>query len=66
MGSAWEHFNEVVGDALGECGAMIMGHGSFEQIYGEQGRIIPDGTAHDWPVKVLQSHARASMKKGKW
>ena len=40
MGSPWEHFNEVVGAALGECGAVIMGHRSFEQIYGEQGWIF--------------------------
>ena len=65
MGSAWEHFNEVVGDALNECGAVIMGHRSFDQIDSEHGWVFPDGTAPDWPVIVLQSQARASVKKGK-
>ncbi len=65
MGSAWEHFNEVVGDALGENGAVIMGHRSFDQIDSENGWVFPDGTSPDWPVIVLQSHARESVKKGK-
>jgi len=65
MGSAMEHFHEVAGDALGEGGAVIMGHRSFDQIYSEQGWVFPDGTAPDWPVIVLQSHARESVKKGK-
>jgi len=65
MGSAMEQFHEVVGDALGETGAVIMGHRSFDQIDSEQGWVFPDGTAPDWPVIVLQSHARASVKKGK-
>jgi dihydrofolate reductase len=65
MGSAWEHFNEVVGDAHNECGAVIMGHRSFDQIDSEHGWVFPDGTAPDWPVIVLQSQARESVKKGK-
>src|SRR5260370_42686676 len=65
MGSAMEQFHEVVGDALGEVGAVIMGRRSFDQIDSEQGWVWPDGTAPDWPVLVLQSHARASVKKGK-
>jgi dihydrofolate reductase len=65
MGSAWEHFNEVVGDSLNECGAVIMGRRSFDQIYSEQGWVFPDGTAPDWPVIVLQSQAREPVKKGK-
>ncbi len=65
MGSAMEQFHEVVGDALNEVGAVIMGHRSFDQIDSENGWVFPDGTAPDWPVIVLQSHARESVKKGK-
>jgi dihydrofolate reductase len=65
MGSAMEQFHEVVGDALNENGAVIMGRRSFDQIDNENGWVFPDGTAPDWPVIVLQSHARASVKKGK-
>jgi dihydrofolate reductase len=42
-----------------------MGHRSFDQIYGEQGWVFPDGTAPDWTVIVLQSQAREPVKKGK-
>ena len=31
----------------------------------EHGWVFPDGTAPDWPVIVLQSQARAPVKKGK-
>lgn len=65
FGDAWEQFNEVVGDALNENGAVIMGHRSFDQIYSENGWVFPDGTAPEWPVIVLQSQARESVKKGK-
>jgi dihydrofolate reductase len=65
MGSAMERFHEVVGDGLNDCGAVIMGHRSFDQIYNEKGWVFPDGTAPDWPVIVLQSQARESVKKGK-
>jgi dihydrofolate reductase len=65
MGRAMEQFHEVVGDALNENGAVIMGRRSFDQIYGEQGWVFPDGTAPDWPVIVLQSQARQPVKKGK-
>jgi len=65
MGNAMEQFHEVVGDALSETGAVIMGRRSFEQIYSEQGWVFPDGTAPDWPVIVLQSQARATEQKGK-
>jgi dihydrofolate reductase len=65
MGSAMERFHEVVGDALNENGAVIMGRRSFDQIFGEQGWVFPDGTAPDWPVIVLQSQAREPVKKGK-
>jgi dihydrofolate reductase len=64
MGSAMDKFHEVVGDALNEVGAVIMGHRSFDQIYNENGWVFPDGTAPDWPVFVLQSQPRASEKKG--
>jgi dihydrofolate reductase len=60
-----EQFYEVVGDALTEGGAVIMGRRSFDQIYSEQGWVFPDGTAPDWPVLVLQSQAREPVKKGK-
>jgi dihydrofolate reductase len=63
--SAWERFYEVVGDSLNECGAVVMGHRSFDQIYSESGWVFPDGTSPDWPVIVLQSRARESEKKGK-
>src|SRR5947209_15281929 len=63
--SAWDRLYEVAGDALNETGAVIMGRRSFNQIDGEQGWVFPDGTAPDWPVIVLQSQARAPVKKGK-
>lgn len=65
MGSAMERFHEIVGDQLSTFGAVIMGHRSFNQIDNENGWVFPDGTAPDWPVIVLQSQARASVKKGK-
>ena len=65
MGRAMDRFHEVVGDALNETGAVIMGRRSFDQIYSEQGWVWPDGTAPEWPVLVLQSQARASEQKGK-
>jgi dihydrofolate reductase len=65
MGRAMERFHEVVGDALNEGGAVVMGRRSFDQIYSERGWVFPDGTAPDWPVFVLQSQARAPEKKGK-
>src|SRR5947207_4685407 len=52
MGSAWEHFHEIVGDSLNECGAVIMGRRSFDMIYSEKGWVFPDGKAHDWTVFV--------------
>lgn len=65
FGSAWEHLHEIMGDSLNECGAVIMGHRSFDQIDSENGWVFPDGTAPDWPVFVLQSQAREPVKKGK-
>lgn len=65
FGSGWEHFNEIVGNSLNRCGAVIMGHRSFDMIYSENGWVFPDGTAPDWPVIVLQSQAREAVKKGK-
>lgn len=64
MGSAMEQFHEIVGDALNETGAVIMGHRSFDQIYSEQGWVMPDGTPLPWPVVVLQSQPRAPEKQG--
>jgi len=63
--SAWDRFYEVAGDALNETGAVVMGHRSFDQIDSAHGWVFPDGTAPDWPVIVLQSQARAPVKKGK-
>jgi dihydrofolate reductase len=65
MGSAMEQFNEIAGDALNQNGVVIMGHRSFNQIDSENGWVFPDGTAPDWPVIVLQSQPRESVKKGK-
>src|SRR5689334_19921603 len=65
MGRAMEQFHAIVGDALNEGGAVIMGRRSFGQIYNERGWVFPDGTAPDWPVIVLQSQAREPEKKGK-
>ena len=65
MGRAMEQFHDIVGDALNETGAVIMGRRTFDQIYSEQGWVFPDGTAPDWPVIVLHSQARAPEKKGK-
>ena len=64
MGSAMEHFFEVAGEQLNETGAVIMGHRSFDQIYSEQGWVMPDGTPIPGPVIVLQSQAREPVKKG--
>ncbi len=50
MGSAMEHFFEVAGEQLNETGAVIMGHRSFDQIYSEQGWVMPDGTPIPGPV----------------
>lgn len=65
MGRAMEQLHEVVGDTLFQTGAVIVGHRTFDEIYSEQGWVFPDGTAPDWPVIVLQSQARAPVKKGK-
>ena len=65
MGRAMEQFHEVVGDTLGETGAVIMGHRGFDEIDNENGWVFPDGTAPGWPVIVLQSQARPPVKKGK-
>src|SRR6266700_7662831 len=54
MGSAMEHFFEVAGEQLNETGAVIMGHRSFDQIYSEQGWVMPDGTPIPGPVIVSQ------------
>ena len=64
MGNAMEHFFEVAGEQLNETGAVIMGHRSFDQIYSEQGWVMPDGTPIPGPVIVLQSQARAPEKNG--
>ncbi len=64
MGKAMEHFHEVVGEGMNEAGAVIMGRRSFDQIYSEQGWVMPDGTPLPWPVIVLQSQAREPEKKG--
>src|SRR5689334_16459373 len=64
MGSNMEHFFEVAGEQLNETGAVIMGHRSFDQIYSEQGWVMPDGTPIPGPVVVLQSQPRAPEKKG--
>jgi len=63
--SAWDRLHEIAGDSLNQTGAVIMGHRSFDQIDGDQGWVFPDGTAPDWPVIVLQSQPRESVKKGK-
>jgi dihydrofolate reductase len=63
MGRAMERFHEVVGEGMNEGGAVIMGHRSFDQIYSEQGWIMPDGTPLPWPVVVMQSQAREPVKK---
>jgi len=64
MGKAMAQLHEVVGDTFQQTGAVIMGHRTFDQIYGEQGWVMPDGTPLPWPVVVLQSQARAPEKKG--
>jgi dihydrofolate reductase len=64
MGRAMQQFHEVVGDTLSETGAVIMGHRTFDQIYSEQGWVMPDGTPLPWPVVVMQSQAREPEKKG--
>lgn len=63
--SAWERFHEIAGDAFNDCGVVVMGHRSFDEIDNENGWIFPDGTAPDWPVIVMQSQAREPVKKGK-
>jgi dihydrofolate reductase len=64
MGRTMEHFHEVVGEEMNEAGAVIMGRRSFNQICSEQGWVMPDGTPLPWPVVVMQSQARESVKKG--
>jgi dihydrofolate reductase len=64
MGRAMERFHEVVGEGMNEGGAVVMGRRSFNQIYSEQGWVMPDGTPLPWPVVVMQSQARAPEKKG--
>src|SRR5436853_320768 len=64
MGKAMERFHEVVGEGMNEGGAVIMGRRSFNQIYSEQGWVMPDGTPLPWPVVVMQSQAREPVKKG--
>ncbi len=64
MGKAMERFHEVVGDSFNGAGVVIMGRRSFNQIYSEQGWVMPDGTPLPWPVIVLQSQAREPVKKG--
>src|SRR5260370_40332496 len=41
-----------------------MGQRSFDQIYMEEGWVMPDGTPIPGPVIVLQSQARAPVTKG--
>ena len=64
FGPKWEYFMEVAGDALTQNGVVIMGHRSFDQIYGENGWVLPDGTQIDTPVVVLQSEPREPVTKG--
>src|SRR5581483_439179 len=64
MGRAMERFHGVGGEeGMNEGGAVIMGHRSFNQIYSEQGWVMPDGTPLPWPVVVMQSQAREPVKK---
>ncbi len=63
MGRAMERFQEVAGDSMSKTGAVIMGHRSFDEIYSEQGWVMPDGTPLPWPVVVMQSQPRAPEKK---
>jgi dihydrofolate reductase len=65
MGSGMEQLHDLIGDALNETGAVIMGRRGFDQIYSEQGWVWPDGTAPEYPVVVLQAQAREPVKKGK-
>lgn len=64
FGNAMEHFTEVVGDSINETGVVIMGHRSFDMIYGEQGWVMPDGTPIPGPVVVMQSQEREAETKG--
>ncbi len=64
MGSNMEHFFEVAGEQMSKTGAVIMGHRSFDQIYSEQGWVMPDGTPIPGPVVVLQSQPRAPENRG--
>ncbi|HLY29765.1 MAG TPA: dihydrofolate reductase family protein, partial [Ktedonobacterales bacterium] len=64
MGRAMERFHEVVGEEMNEAGAVVMGHRSFDQIDGDQGWLMPDGTPLPFPVVVMQSQAREPVKKG--
>jgi len=64
MGRAMEQLHEVAGDTFQETGVVIMGHRTFDQIYSEQGWVMPDGTPLPWPVVVLQSQVREPVKKG--
>jgi dihydrofolate reductase len=60
-----DEYHEVIGDAMPETGAVIMGKRMFEIIDSPEGWVRPDGHQFDWPVFVLTHEVREPVTKGK-
>jgi dihydrofolate reductase len=53
-----EEYEQEIGGHLDATGAVIMGKRMWENIYGPNGWVAPDGTAFPWPVFVLTHEER--------
>jgi dihydrofolate reductase len=60
-----EEYDEQIGRAMGQTGAVIMGKRMFEIIDTPDGWVRPDGYQFDWPVFVLTHEQREPVTKGK-
>lgn len=60
-----DEYHEVIGEAMSETGAVIMGKRMFENIDSPDGWVRPDGYQFDWPVFVLTHEVREPVTKGK-
>ncbi len=59
-----EAYDDVIGGAVHESGAIIMGKRMFEIIDGPNGWVAPDGTPFPWPCFVLRHEVRETVTKG--
>ncbi len=59
-----EAYDEIIGGAVHESGAIIMGKRMFEIIDGPDGWVAPDGTPFPWPCFVLTHEVRETVTKG--